>query len=1387
MERLEQRTLLSATITIDDITAEAASHTVTVAYNDSQGIDTTTIDASDVTVTGPQPVTVTFVNFVGSGTDVTATYSLAGPGGGWDAADNGTYGVTVDAGDVKDAAGNDLDAGDTATMEVAVAAAPGDTTAPSANISVNNVSTAGGSTHTVSITYADESGINAGSIDVGDITVTRNGGGAGLTVSGVELSGSGNSRTAVYTLAAPGSSFDAADNGDYTVMLAAGAVQDASLNANGNAAGLATFTVAVAGTPADSTAPTAEIAVNDVTTGGGSTHTVTVTYRDDTALDASTVGTTDLDVSRNGGGAIQVTGFDAQASGDGKTITTVYMLAAPGGSFDAADNGTYTVSVRPNEVRDAAGNAAAPASDTFAVNIAGQPPGGADTTGPTASITAADVTTAGGATHTISVVYTDDTAVDVATIGTNDLSVTGPGSVGALTVTAFSQAVSGDGKSVTTTYTLAAPGGSFDTADSGTYALSLNAGAVSDAAGNAATGAAADFDVRIVGAPGAGTGPTATVTAPDITAPGGTTQSVTVVYADDGRIRANMIGVDDISVTSAAGGTPLTVTGVTTSIAAGGGQVTAVYTVAAPGGTWDTADNGSYAVTVNAGAVSDTQGNASAAASGAFAVNATVIDLAPPAVAGVAAADITSAGVAAHVVNVTYTDDVGIELASVGVDDITVAGPAGAALTVSVINIAAGADLKSVAVAYTVQAPSGGTFTPAENGAYAVTVNAGAVLDTSGKPVAAATGAFNVAVPQPPPVDPQFGGGSPVVTNFAGEAAATGGADESLLVAGRAGDNAVLERRNPDGSLDTRFGGTGQVVSTTDDAYFAVIGQGEKVVVAGTTAGDFVLVRYNADGSLDTSFGTGGRVVVDFGQPNDVAYALTVAADGRLVAAGQSNGDFAVARFSADGVLDASFGDGGKRTIDIGGAGGNDLAGAVVVDGSGRVLLAGSSGDGVAVVRLTSTGAPDTAFSGDGELIVPGLSATADPANPELAIALAVQADGKVLVGNHTAGGDFGIARLDISGNLDPTFGTAGIATADFAGSDDADAILLQPSGEIVVAGTSLAGSTGSTTVAAFDQAGNLIDAFATGGRLTLDSGLNETPRELRIGDLLLRAFGTRLADGRIVLGVSTRTSQTSQSALRRVNAPGVRSTPQGIQIGTFANTGTGVVDRLVYTDGDGTRITFMVRNGTGVAFLGADDRINLVITASAANGGAVVSVRGRGGNGRMAFGDVRVDGTLRSMSVRNADLAGTFCATGAIGKVMLGDVSGGSICAGGDIGSVLLTSLTNAKVMAGANLGADGEFGGSAANADTFGTGAIGKFRVSGAIVASTVAAGLDPVDATFFDNDDRVTGGAASVIRSISAASADDATRFIAGAFGKARLGTKVTPATDPRFRVL
>ncbi len=106
--------------------------------------------------------------------------------------------------------------------------------------------------------------------------------------------------------------------------------------------------------------------------------------------------------------------------------------------------------------------------------------------------------------------------------------------------------------------------------------------------------------------------------------------------------------------------------------------------------------------------------------------------------------------------------------------------------------------------------------------------------------------------------------------------------------------------------------------------------QGDKILVAGFTyealnnTNDFALARYTADGRLDSSFGVNGKVITDFNNSDDRAASIALQGD-KIIVAGTTynfitNYNFALARYTADGVLDSSFGDNGKVITDLGGA-----------------------------------------------------------------------------------------------------------------------------------------------------------------------------------------------------------------------------------------------------------------------------------------------------------------------------------------------------------------------------------------------------------------------------------------------------------------------------------
>ncbi len=100
-----------------------------------------------------------------------------------------------------------------------------------------------------------------------------------------------------------------------------------------------------------------------------------------------------------------------------------------------------------------------------------------------------------------------------------------------------------------------------------------------------------------------------------------------------------------------------------------------------------------------------------------------------------------------------------------------------------------------------------------------------------------------------------------------------------------------------------------------------------------------------AAGDLDTSFDTDGKATTDFFGADDLAYAVAIEADGRVVVAGQArnpvngNIDFALARYNADGALDSSFGQSGRITTDF--LGGIDDARASAIQPDSKVVVAG--------------------------------------------------------------------------------------------------------------------------------------------------------------------------------------------------------------------------------------------------------------------------------------------------------------------------------------------------------------------------------------------------------------------------------------------------------------
>jgi hypothetical protein len=220
---------------------------------------------------------------------------------------------------------------------------------------------------------------------------------------------------------------------------------------------------------------------------------------------------------------------------------------------------------------------------------------------------ASSVTQAGAATTTFNVTYSHYNDIDKGTIGTGDLFVTGPNGFNS---PASLESVSGSGKSVVATYSIPAPGGTFDGADSGSYAVMMQSLAVGDAFGNfVPAGSLGSFNVDIDAPPAV-----SSFSAPTVTQIGAPTTTVTVTYSDTSGVNIASIGPSNITVTRNSDGLALTVLAASPDVNGNGSPRTVTYTVAAPDGTWDPTDNGTYTAAIAADQVRDVSGSAVTAA-----------------------------------------------------------------------------------------------------------------------------------------------------------------------------------------------------------------------------------------------------------------------------------------------------------------------------------------------------------------------------------------------------------------------------------------------------------------------------------------------------------------------------------------------------------------------------------------------------------------------------------------------------------------------------------------------------------------------------------------------------------------------------------------------------
>lgn len=283
------------------------------------------------------------------------------------------------------------------------------------------------------------------------------------------------------------------------------------------------------------------------------------------------------------------------------------------------------------------------------------------------------------------------------------------------------------------------------------------------------------------------------------------------------------------------------------------------------------------------------------------------------------------------------------------------------------------------------------------------------------------------------------------------------------------------------GALDATFGGGGIASANMGPGANAGAGvqlDGDKILVAGTIQGattttgtgrkavtttdpgDFAIARYNADGSLDGTFSGDGRASVSFGARSDRALDMAVTPDGKYVVVGET---------------------------------------PIVTTVTVRNKTTTTTSLDFAAARFNADGTLDTSFGVNGKQ-------TIDFGGIERAFAVAVQDNGQVILAGQQMGTNFDskfvLTRLNLDGSIDTTFGTNGKVVTNIGESDVLNDLGLQTiNGETFIVAAGRVDVTGAD--AGYNYQGALV-------RYHLDGSLDTTFGTSGTGIVLTELGGTQ-------------------------------------------------------------------------------------------------------------------------------------------------------------------------------------------------------------------------------------------------------------------------------------
>jgi uncharacterized delta-60 repeat protein len=313
--------------------------------------------------------------------------------------------------------------------------------------------------------------------------------------------------------------------------------------------------------------------------------------------------------------------------------------------------------------------------------------------------------------------------------------------------------------------------------------------------------------------------------------------------------------------------------------------------------------------------------------------------------------------------------------------------------------------------------------------------------------------------------------------------------------------------------------------------------------------------RLQPDGSVDTTFADHGLFTLpteEYGNRQSATSVVLDPDDGRIVVAGSRGRRLIVLRLLPDGSLDSTFGKSGifagPENLDYSF---NDSPArtSILQTDDGGYRLTASNGAGCQIVALTASGQPDRGFGSEG-------IATAEPRSGRSTFcnSVAMHADERLVVVGRTAGRGFA-ARVLANGQPDVGFSDAVVAD----GLTEAMAVAVSADNEIAVAGES-----GNGAAIMRLQAGGELDVLFGRAGVTLIDLHTEFGSWPVVHDMKVRADGSLVAAG---------------GTLRDDQAFAVRLLPDN---GGGSPGVLGIVEQWAANVDEGSELTFNVRRTGG-------------------------------------------------------------------------------------------------------------------------------------------------------------------------------------------------------------